>query len=153
MSDFFNRLDLLRQKKGETLVYVGEIAGVSGPAVHSWRKGGLPKPNKLRLLAEHYGVSVEFLLTGERRTSSEIREDSPTPDDGKSLYMSYHGLMGHNPCPHCLTMAARITELERKLDLSNETTNNLSKALAEGRAGVSPAADANCNGNSKSRSF
>lgn len=68
MSDFFNRLDLLRQSKGESIIDIAHYLGISGPAVHGWKKGGLPKPDKLRLLAEHYGVTVEWLLTGIENT-------------------------------------------------------------------------------------
>lgn len=69
MSDFFNRLDLLRQSKGESIIDIAHYLGISGPAVHGWKKGGLPKPDKLRLLAEHYGVTVEWLLTGVENTA------------------------------------------------------------------------------------
>ncbi|MEY2633397.1 MAG: Bacteriophage repressor helix-turn-helix domain [Pseudomonadota bacterium] len=64
MSNFFERLDYLRRKNHETIAFIADVCGVSGPAVHGWRKGGLPKPDKLNLLASHYGVTIDWLLYG-----------------------------------------------------------------------------------------
>lgn len=64
MSDFYNRLDLLRKERGEAITDIASFLGISGPAIHGWKKGGLPKPDKLRLLADHYGTTVEWLLGG-----------------------------------------------------------------------------------------
>ena len=124
MSDFFNRLDLLRQNKSESIIDIAHYLGISGPAVHGWKKGGLPKPDKLRLLAKHYGVTVEWLLTGVEDKSS-IRSTPPV-----------------SGCPHCAEKDARIATLERKLDQANESVNNLTRVLAQGRAPAVPAAGA-----------
>lgn len=74
MSDFYNRLDLLRRNKGESIIDIAHYLGISGPAIHGWKKGGLPKTDKLHLLAEHYGVTVDFLLTGDKKTDEQRKE-------------------------------------------------------------------------------
>jgi transcriptional regulator with XRE-family HTH domain len=89
MSEFFNRLDLLRRQRKEALTDIAAFLHISGPAVHGWKKGGLPKPDKLRLLAEHYGVTVEWLLSGTGAApptaAHEPREgySPPQPDHAK----------------------------------------------------------------------
>lgn len=119
---FFGRLDLLRRKRGEALTDIASFLGISGPAIHSWKKGGLPKPDKLHLLAEHYGTTVEWLLSGKGTMSAEQAEARPPP------------------CPHCAALNRRVEELEAKLNTAYETINNQSKALAQGRAIAAPAA-------------
>jgi len=83
MSEFFNRLDLLRRERKEALTDVAAFLHISGPAVHGWKKGGLPKPDKLRLLAEHYGVTVEWLLSGDGAAPPQARVMEP-PREGYS---------------------------------------------------------------------
>ena len=71
VNDFYNRLDLLRKRKGESIVDIARFLGISGPAVHGWKKGGLPGADKLHLLAEHYKVSVDWLLTGSEDAATK----------------------------------------------------------------------------------
>ena len=82
MSNFFQRLDLLRRKRGETIVDIASLLGISGPAVHGWKSGKLPKPDKLRLLAEHYGVTIEWLLEGDA-APTHAAIDGIKPADGQ----------------------------------------------------------------------
>lgn len=116
MTDFFSRLDYQRKKRGETLVDVARIVGISGPAIHAWKKGSLPTPDKLHLLASHYGVSVEWLLTGNN-SAVEQREASVINDLSSAK--------------------ARIGDLERQLERANETIASQARtieAMQQGRA-------------------
>lgn len=76
-SDFFSRLDALRRTKHEKIVDVARICGISPPAVQGWKNGKMPTIDNLRLLAQHYGVTVDWLVAG-RDDATHQRETSST---------------------------------------------------------------------------
>ncbi|CYV81903.1 helix-turn-helix domain-containing protein [Streptococcus suis] len=58
-----NRLKILRKEKGETQDQVAEVAGVSKRSYIYWENGERQiKPDKAQALADHFGVSVGYLL-------------------------------------------------------------------------------------------
>ncbi|HFI0562518.1 TPA: helix-turn-helix transcriptional regulator [Streptococcus suis] len=58
-----NRLEILRKEKGETQDQVAKKVGVSKRSYIYWEKGERQiKPDKARALADHFGVSVGYLL-------------------------------------------------------------------------------------------
>lgn len=58
-----NRLKILRKEKGETQDQVAEVAGVSKRSYIYWENGERQiKPDKAQKLADHFGVSVGYLL-------------------------------------------------------------------------------------------
>lgn len=123
MSDFFNRLDLLRKRRGESIIEIARLLSISGPAVHSWKKGGLPKPDKLRLLAEHYGVSVEWLLAGddrELRKAGTARYPEAPPGAGAAL-------VREPVCriPEGCDIVAELAQVRRELDEVRERLRQL----------------------------
>lgn len=57
--------DLCR-KKGVTPSEVSRATGVATSALTEWKKGRYaPKADKLAKIADYFGVSVEYLMTGE----------------------------------------------------------------------------------------
>ncbi|HEM5310353.1 TPA: helix-turn-helix transcriptional regulator [Streptococcus suis] len=58
-----NRLKILRKEKGETQDQVAEVAGVSKRSYIYWENGERQiKPDKAQKLADHFKVSVGYLL-------------------------------------------------------------------------------------------
>ncbi|MBY4985861.1 helix-turn-helix domain-containing protein [Streptococcus suis] len=58
-----NRLKILRKEKGETQDQVAEVAGVSKRSYIYWENSERQiKPDKAQALADHFGVSVGYLL-------------------------------------------------------------------------------------------
>jgi transcriptional regulator with XRE-family HTH domain len=67
MNDVGVRIAKLRAEKGQTLATVAKAIGVSGPAVQQWESGiskNIKLANLIRL-AEHFGVSIRWLVSGE----------------------------------------------------------------------------------------
>jgi transcriptional regulator with XRE-family HTH domain len=73
MSDkqsFGDILASLRESRRVSQQAVGELIGVSRSAVNGYEKGkSFPVADKLVKLAQYFGVSVEYLLTGENALS------------------------------------------------------------------------------------
>lgn len=62
------RLKNLRLAKGLTLQQVGDSFGISRSSVSSWESGtNQPDPRKLEKLANLYGTSVHFIVTGQNQ--------------------------------------------------------------------------------------
>ncbi|MFW1733845.1 LexA family protein [Acinetobacter sp. ULE_I001] len=60
------RIRALRRSKKLTQVQLAKIAGVSSPAVTEWEKDSyLPKAASLEAMANEFGVTSEYILTGK----------------------------------------------------------------------------------------
>lgn len=70
-----NRLKELRKEKGDTQDQVAKVAGVSKRSYIYWENSERQiKPDKAQALADHFGVSVGYLLGYSDKTNSELTE-------------------------------------------------------------------------------
>ena len=64
------RIRALRRSKKLTQAQLAKIAGVSSPAVTEWEKDSyLPKAASLEAIANEFGVTAEYILTGKTTSS------------------------------------------------------------------------------------
>ena len=71
------RIRALRRSKKLTQVQLAKIAGVSSPAVTEWEKDGyLPKAASLEAMANEFGVTTEYILTGKGDSGVAQKEQS-----------------------------------------------------------------------------
>ena len=71
------RIRALRRSKKLTQVQLAKIAGVSSPAVTEWEKDGyLPKAASLEAIANKFGVTAEYILTGKGDPEAMQKEQS-----------------------------------------------------------------------------
>lgn len=72
-----SRIKGLREAAGLSQLRMAEIAGLTDrKTVAGWESNGiLPGADAIRRLAEHFGVSTDFLLTGREHGS-----DAPSPE-------------------------------------------------------------------------
>ena len=72
------RIRALRRSKKLTQAQLAKIAGVSSPAVTEWEKDGyLPKAASLEAMANEFGVSTEYILTGKGIAKSSPANVTP----------------------------------------------------------------------------
>lgn len=56
----------LLEKKGVTAYKVGKATGIAGSTFSDWKSGrSIPKQEKLQKIADYFGVTVDYLMTGE----------------------------------------------------------------------------------------
>ena len=84
---FGNYLTDLRTQRGLSQSELGEIVGVSNKAISKWENGeALPRLERLKKLADYFGVPVEELVAGgkgsEDAPGADIPSPSPTVWDG-----------------------------------------------------------------------
>lgn len=62
-------------EKSVTPAQVGREIGVSGAAISKWKSGGMPSDTTLAKLANYFGVTTDYLLTGEKKSPDNMSED------------------------------------------------------------------------------
>ncbi|ENV18769.1 LexA family protein [Acinetobacter guillouiae] len=72
------RIRALRRSKKLTQVQLAKVAGVSSPAVTEWEKDSyLPKAASLEAMANEFGVTTEYILTGKGGEFKSERNVTP----------------------------------------------------------------------------
>lgn len=66
---FYERLAILMKEKGVTHKTLENALGISNGSVSKWSKS-TPNIKTLRKLEEYFGVSVDYLMTGEEKETS-----------------------------------------------------------------------------------
>jgi transcriptional regulator with XRE-family HTH domain len=62
--NFADRFSRLVEKSGEKDKVVAASIGISPGALSNYRRGRIPKSDELLRISRHFGVSMEWLLTG-----------------------------------------------------------------------------------------
>ncbi|TEU23347.1 LexA family protein [Alkanindiges illinoisensis] len=80
------RIRALRKEKKLTQAQLAKIADVSAPAVTEWEKDGyLPKAAPLKAIADHFGVTTDYILYGGIRPKSQQQfQSGQSPDQWNS---------------------------------------------------------------------
>lgn len=80
--------DQLCKKHGVTAYRVSEATGIKTSAFSSWKAGRYNlKADKLQKIADYFGVSIEYLMTGEEPEERESYYVNPeTADMAQELY-------------------------------------------------------------------
>ena len=60
---------------GITAYRVAKDTGISTGSLSDWKNGrSSPKAEKLQIIADYFGVTVDYLLTGEKKTPADMTE-------------------------------------------------------------------------------
>ncbi|HEM5105747.1 TPA: helix-turn-helix transcriptional regulator [Streptococcus suis] len=85
-----NRLKILRKEKGETQDQVAEVAGVSKRSYIYWENGERQiKPDKAQALADHFGVSVGYLLGFEDNLKEALKNLANSEEYETDYYKAF----------------------------------------------------------------
>ena len=77
----YEMFENLLKERGITAYKVAQDTGITTATLSSWKKGRYtPKREKLQKLADYFGVTVDYLMTGENNT-----ENSLTHKDEKDI--------------------------------------------------------------------
>lgn len=84
----FERIEELRKSTGISQGKLEKELGFSNGSISKW-KNSTPKSDRLQKLADYFGVSVEYLMTGKENESSEpgltVRDERDIKKDLDSL--------------------------------------------------------------------
>lgn len=68
----FERIELLRKERGISQGKLEKELGFSNGSISKW-KLSTPNPERLKKLAEYFGVSFDYLITGEESNKEDKR--------------------------------------------------------------------------------
>lgn len=72
----------LLQKHGITAYKVSKATGISTATLSDWKNGrSIPKSDKMRLLADYFGVTLEYLTTGNNSKDKIKKSDLALKDE------------------------------------------------------------------------
>lgn len=69
----YSVFEQLLQKSGLSTYRVSKDTGIAQSVFSSWKNGiSTPKQDKMKKIADYFGVSVEYLMTGKEKDGGEI---------------------------------------------------------------------------------
>ena len=78
---FYDVYSELCKSKGVTVSKAAENIGLNRAAVAKWKKGAVPVGVTLQKFADYFGVTTDYLLTGEQK-------EKPSAENGEGLALS-----------------------------------------------------------------
>lgn len=84
----------LLQKYGVTPYKVSKETGVSQSTLSDWKRGiSTPKPDKLQKIADYFGVSLSYLLSGEETSTPKEKTSELTAKDERDIAKDINNIM------------------------------------------------------------
>ena len=75
-------LNNLMESKSISAYKMSKDTGISDQLIGYWKKGEkLPSAENLMIISNYFGVSIDYLLTGENRKESNISQSAITTGD------------------------------------------------------------------------
>lgn len=69
--EIYVRFEKLKEEKDVTSYAVAKATGITTTTLTNWGKGKYtPKQDKLQLIADYFGVTLDYLVTGEEKEIS-----------------------------------------------------------------------------------
>ena len=83
----YSVFEKLLKEKGVTAYKVAKDTGVTTATLSSWKTGRYePKPEKLKILADYFGVSVDYLMTGKEKEGEKYYINEETAELAQTLF-------------------------------------------------------------------
>ena len=84
MYEIFSKL---LQEHGITPYKVSKETGVSQSTLSDWKRGvSTPKQDKLQKIADYFGVTLEYLMTGEEKEADRYYINEETAEMAQTLF-------------------------------------------------------------------
>lgn len=119
---FFDRFDALCKQKGISKQKACMECGLSRTAWNKWKAGAIPNGDALQSLADYFGVTTDYLLTGEetKKAPTQTGEREITMDDFTYAMHNESGDLTDDDKEWLLSMARRIAEDNRKRNKNHD---------------------------------
>lgn len=79
---FYQHFEQLCLERGESMDGIVKELGFSGGVVTKWKNGSIPRNSTLKKIADHFGVTVDWLLSDEAVTPSKWDSKKETSEYG-----------------------------------------------------------------------
>ena len=110
MYDIFEQL---LQERGVTAYKVSKETGVTQSTLSDWKRGrSTPKTDNMKKIADYFGVTVDFLMTG----TEELKEKGPDNDREQRILEYARQLLDLGITPDALAALIDLAEKMSKKD-------------------------------------
>lgn len=83
----YSVFEKLLKDRGITAYKVAKDTGVTTATLSSWKTGRYePKPEKLKIIADYFGVSVDYLMTGDEKESDKYYLNDETAEMAQAMF-------------------------------------------------------------------
>ena len=97
----------LLEERGVSAYKVGKATGIAGSTFTDWKTGrSAPKQDKLQKIADYFGVTLDYLMTGEE-------QNSPYSDDMADLFVEISRSNDVNRIKRLLSYYIDLNEREK----------------------------------------
>lgn len=97
----------LLEERGVSAYKVGKATGIAGSTFTDWKTGrSAPKQDKLQKIADYFGVTLDYLMTGEE-------QNSPYSDDMADLFIEISRSNDVNRIKRLLSYYMDLNEREK----------------------------------------
>ncbi len=97
----------LLEEKGVSAYKVGKATGIAGSTFTDWKTGrSAPKQDKLQKIADYFGVTLDYLMTGKD-------QNSPYSDDMADLFVEISRSNDVNRIKRLLSYYMNLNEREK----------------------------------------
>lgn len=79
---FYQNIEKLCYEKGESLTELTRSVDMASSAITKWKHGAIPRRATLKKIADHFGMTVDFLLSDEAVTPSKWDSRKETSEYG-----------------------------------------------------------------------
>ena len=91
-------LNNLMESKSISAYKMSKDTGISDRLIGYWKKGEkLPSAENLMIISNYFGVSIDYLLTGENRKESNISQSAITTGDHSTSTVNIRSQETHSP--------------------------------------------------------
>lgn len=88
---FYDQFISLCSKKGVSRTKACTDCGISRTAWHKWEDGAVPNGTTINKIADYFGVSVDYLLTGEQTEKAPTSEGERSVSDDDIKFALFGG--------------------------------------------------------------
>jgi transcriptional regulator with XRE-family HTH domain len=156
--DVGKRVAMLRKAKGWSQLELAEKLNVSDKTVSKWENGGMPGIDLFPKMAKLFGVSIDYLMTGDKEAESgntvensppELFEDVPEKSIDLNLPSNYEcpkcGKINPNPGTHCqYCFHSFIDDVEDVEDSADDEAGEVTEILCSKCGKINPVTASHC---------
>ena len=118
----YDRWEELRQKKGVSRQKACEDCGYARTAWNKWKLGAVPNGEGLQTIADYFGVTTDYLLTGEetKKAPTQEGEREITLDDFTYAMQNEYKNLTDADKQILLSMAKQLDDARKKKNGESE---------------------------------
>lgn len=128
MSDFTDRIDILLEQTHQRRADLCRGTDIPDSTIRNWIRGKIPSIDNVVKVAEYFGCSVEWLVTGKTTDNQEPIKPNPLSNEEEDL-VSYYRMLDEHDRSFLLFTAKNMTLHAKELKVAEAKKDYDSKLV------------------------